>query len=90
VAEAEADLDDIAPGWRKHSRLRTICFDREYPGNHTWTGLGVDVETPVPNLFLVGDGCESKKGYAGGSGAAESAQRAAVIIAERFPARVQQ
>ena len=85
VAEAEADLDDIAPGWREHSRLRTICFDREYPGNHTWTGLGVDVETPVPNLFLVGDGCESHKGYAGGSAAAESAQRAAAIIEERFP-----
>jgi hypothetical protein len=35
---------------------------------------------------MVGDGCESEKGYAGGSGAAESAQRAAAIIEERFPA----
>jgi phytoene dehydrogenase-like protein/NAD-dependent dihydropyrimidine dehydrogenase PreA subunit len=85
VAEAEQDLDEISPGWREHSRLRTICFDREYPGNHTWTGLGVDVETPIANLFLVGDGCESPKGYAGGSGAAESAQRAVGVIEERFP-----
>ena len=84
VAEAEADLDDITPGWREHRRLRTICFDREYPGNHTWTGLGVEVETPVSNLFIVGDGCESKKGYAGGSAAAESAQLATAIIEERF------
>lgn len=88
VAEAEADLDEISPGWREHSRLRTICFNREYPGNHTWTGMGVDVATPIPNLFLVGDGCESPKGYAGGSGAAESAQRAVALIEERFPAAV--
>jgi hypothetical protein len=50
--------------------------------------MGVDVTTPISNLFLVGDGCESPKGYAGGSGAAESAQRAVGVIEERFPAAV--
>ncbi len=85
VREAEEDLDEIFPDWRVQAELKVICFATEYPGNHTWTGLGVGVETPVPNLILVGDGCESLKGYAGGTAAAESGQRAAALVAERFP-----
>jgi phytoene dehydrogenase-like protein/NAD-dependent dihydropyrimidine dehydrogenase PreA subunit len=84
IQETEKDLDDIFPGWREHAELKAICFSPEYPGNHTWTGLGVDVETPFPNLFLVGDGCHSPKGYAGGTAAAESGQRVADLISERF------
>jgi phytoene dehydrogenase-like protein len=84
IQETEKDLDEIFPGWREHAELKAICFSPEYPGNHTWTGLGVDVETPFPNLFLVGDGCHSPKGYAGGTAAAESGQRVADLISERF------
>lgn len=83
VQETESDLDDIFPGWREQAELKVICFSPDYPGNHTWTGLGVDVETPFPNLFLVGDGCHSPKGYAGGTAAAESGQRVANLISER-------
>jgi phytoene dehydrogenase-like protein/NAD-dependent dihydropyrimidine dehydrogenase PreA subunit len=83
--EAAADLDDIFPGWREHAEMNVICLQGEYPGNQTWTGMGVSTETPIPNLFMVGDGCESNLGNAGGTAAAESAQRAAALIRERFP-----
>ncbi len=85
IEEATADLDDIFPDWRQHAEMRVICLQGEYPGNQTWTGMGVAAETPVHNLFMVGDGCESSLGNAGGTAAAESAQRAAALIEERFP-----
>jgi phytoene dehydrogenase-like protein/NAD-dependent dihydropyrimidine dehydrogenase PreA subunit len=85
VQEVTQDLDDMCPGWREYAQVKLVSSDNEWPGNHTWTGTGATVETPIPNLFLVGDGCKSRKGYAGGTAAAESAQWVADLVQERFP-----
>ena len=82
--EAAQDLDEMSPGWREHTEMKALCLSGEFPGLHAWPGSGVSVETPIANLFLVGDGCESK-GYAGGAAAAASAQRAAAMVRERLP-----
>lgn len=84
VEEVAQDLDDMSPGWRQHAEMKSVCLDGEFPGLHAWPGLGTSVETPISNLFLVGDGCEIR-GYAGGAAAAASAERAAALVQERFP-----
>ncbi len=86
VDETALDLDDMSPGWRDHGEMKAICLSGEYPGLHAWPGQGVSTETPIANLLLVGDGCESK-GYAGGAAAAASAQRAAAVAQERLAAK---
>ena len=83
IEEVGQDLDDMSPGWRDHAELKALTLGGEYPGLHAWPGSGVDVETPISNLLLVGDGCESK-GYAGGAAAAASAQRAVAVAQERL------
>ncbi len=85
VQETAQDLDDIFPGWRQHGELKIGFLDEEWPGSRAWAGQGATVETPIPNLFLVGDGCLSRKGYFGATGAAESAQWTAELVQERFP-----
>jgi phytoene dehydrogenase-like protein len=86
IEEIRQDLDEMSPGWRDHAEMRVITLQSEYPGLRAWPGKGTSVDTPVPNVFLVGDGCESR-GFAGGAAAASSAQRAADLIVERFPLR---
>jgi phytoene dehydrogenase-like protein/NAD-dependent dihydropyrimidine dehydrogenase PreA subunit len=84
VDEVARDLDDMSPGWRDYAEMKVLCLGSEFPGLHAWPGQGVSTETPISNLFLVGDGCESR-GYAGGGAAAASAQRAAALVQERIP-----
>jgi len=79
------DLDEILPGWRQHGRLgATICMQDEYPFARSWAGCEVPVETPIPNLFNVGDGVRAL-GWSGLPSCAETAQRAVALIEERFP-----
>lgn len=86
IEEIKLDLDDMCPGWRQHAEMHVVTLQGEYPGLRAWPGKGASVETPIPNLFLVGDGCQGL-GYAGGAAAASSAQRAVVLISERLPLR---
>ena len=86
IDEVALDLDEMSSGWRKHAELKALCMGTEFPGLHAWPGQGVSIETPISNLLLVGDGCESR-GYAGGAAAAASAQRAAGMVQELLPAR---
>lgn len=86
IDEIKQDLDDMCPDWREDTEMRVITLQSEYPGLRAWPGKGASVETPIPNVFLVGDGCQSV-GYAGGAAAASSAQRAVALISERFPPR---
>lgn len=83
IEEIKLDLDDMCPGWRDDAEMRVITLQSEYPGLRAWPGKGASVETPIPNVFLVGDGVQSV-GYAGGAAAASSAQRAVAVIDERF------
>jgi len=86
IEEIKLDLDDMCPGWREDAEMRVITLQSEYPGLRAWPGKGASVETPISNLFLVGDGVQSV-GYAGGAAAASSAQRAVAAIDERFSPR---
>jgi phytoene dehydrogenase-like protein/NAD-dependent dihydropyrimidine dehydrogenase PreA subunit len=86
IEEIKLDLDDMCPGWRNDAEMRVITLQSEYPGLRAWPGKGASVETPISNLFLVGDGVQSV-GYAGGAAAASSAQRAVRVIDERFSPR---
>jgi phytoene dehydrogenase-like protein/NAD-dependent dihydropyrimidine dehydrogenase PreA subunit len=86
IEEIKADLDDMCPGWREDAEMHIVTLQSEYPGLRAWPGKGVSVDTPIANLFLVGDGCQAL-GYAGGAAAASSAQRAADLICERLPLR---
>jgi phytoene desaturase len=86
IDEIREDLDDMCPDWREQAEMRVITLQSEYPGLRAWPGKGASVETPIPNVFLVGDGCQSQ-GYAGGAAAASSAQRAVALIGERSPPR---
>ncbi|MCH8160373.1 MAG: 4Fe-4S binding protein [Chloroflexi bacterium] len=83
VDEALLDMDDMTPGWREGTRVQALCMGTEFPGLHAWPGAGVDIDTPIANLLLVGDGVESR-GYAGGAAAAASALRAADVAQERL------
>jgi phytoene dehydrogenase-like protein len=83
IDEIKLDLDDMCPDWREQAEMRVITLQGEYPGLRAWPGRGASVETPIPNVFLAGDGCQSR-GYAGGAAAASSAQRAVSLISERF------
>jgi phytoene dehydrogenase-like protein/NAD-dependent dihydropyrimidine dehydrogenase PreA subunit len=84
IEEIKLDLDEMCPGWRDAAEMRVITLQTEYPGLRAWPGKGTSVETPLPNLFLVGDGVQSV-GYAGGAAAASSAERAVKLISERLP-----
>jgi hypothetical protein len=86
IEEIKLDLDDMSPGWQDRGEMRVITLQSEYPGLRAWPGKGASVETSIPNVFLVGDGCQSQ-GYAGGAAAASSAQRAVSAITSRFSPR---
>ena len=45
----------------------------------TWLGYGLPLETPVTNLYNVGDGCIAP-GLMGSTGSVESGYRAASVI----------
>ena len=57
--------------------------DHEWPELRTWNGYGMPIETPIPNLYNVGDGCIAT-GLSGSSGAAETGYRAADTITKRI------
>jgi phytoene dehydrogenase-like protein len=52
------DLKDVLPGfedWAELLRTDTRNIDDEWPVYHSWAGYDLAHETPVPNLFNVGD-----------------------------------
>ena len=52
------DLSDVLPGfedWAELLRTDTRNIDDEWPVYHSWAGYDLPHETPIPNLFNVGD-----------------------------------
>lgn len=52
------DLKDVLPGfedWAELLRTDTRNIDDEWPVYHSWAGYDLPHETPIPNLFNVGD-----------------------------------
>ena len=74
------ELEDNFPGvMEKAQFLVKARHSGQSPGMHRWAGFMMPVETPVQNLFNVGDGATSP-GTIGTEGAASSARRAVELI----------
>jgi phytoene dehydrogenase-like protein len=80
------DLKDQFPLFEKHGRV--IKFDSrniddELPEMRTRVGIVIPVETPVKNLYNVGDGCPIM-GYTGSNASAETALRVAGMVRKQY------
>jgi phytoene dehydrogenase-like protein len=80
------DLKEQFPLFEKHGRV--IKFDSrnvddELPEMRTRVGIVIAVETPVKDLYNVGDGCPIM-GYTGSNAAAETAVRVAGIVRKQY------
>jgi phytoene desaturase len=74
------ELEDNFPGViEKAQFLVKARHSGQSPGMHRWAGFMMPVETPVQNLFNVGDGATSP-GTIGTEGAASSARKAVELI----------
>jgi phytoene dehydrogenase-like protein len=74
------ELEDNFPGVVEKARfLVKARHSGQSPGMHRWVGFMMPVETPVQNLFNVGDGATSP-GTIGTEGAASSAK----VVVERI------
>ncbi len=83
------DLKEQFPLFEKHGRVLKMAhkgIDDELPGERTGVDRMMTVETPLSNVYNVGDAvCSS--GLVGTLGSAESGKRVAEIIRKRFKAR---
>lgn len=82
IQQCILDIKEQFPDFEKHGRILKIDprnIDHEWPEERTWNGYDMPVETPIKNLFNVGDACKNV-GLAGTSGAAESGVRAADMV----------
>ena len=78
----KCDLKELFPDFEKHGHILQIklCGDKnEWPEGRTWLGYGLPLETPISNLFNVGDGCIAP-GLIGTTGSVESGYRVVSII----------
>ena len=76
------DIKEQFPLFEKHGRILTTVskdIDDELPEMHTRVGLGMPTETPIKNLYNVGDGC-GPYGYSGSNLATGSAKPVAETI----------
>ena len=83
--QIKLDLQEQIPRFEKHGRILQLWskdIDDPLPETRTRVGLGMPPETPVKNLYNVGDAIITM-GIAGSTGAAESAKRAADMIKKK-------
>jgi len=76
------DLKEQFPLFEKHGRILQMDphdIDHEFPAVTAWPGFGMPVETPVKNLYTVGDPI-LPVGLVGTTGAVDSARRAVEAI----------
>ena len=80
-----ADLHEQLPGFDQARILSTVVTRDDWPPQRAVAGFDLPPDTPVPNLWNVGDGV---KEYANGgtTACAETAQLVARQVAERYPA----
>jgi len=80
--QIKRDIKEFFPDFEKHGRIlkmRACGIINEWPEGRTWLGYGMPLETPIPNLFNVGDSCIAP-GLIGTPGSVESGYRVADII----------
>jgi phytoene desaturase len=90
AAETEllmADLHDEFPGFEQARILSTVVTRDDWPPQRAVAGFDLPHDTPIANLWNVGDGV---KEYANGgtTACAETAKLVADKVAERFPVAV--
>ena len=82
IQQVKRDLRDFFPNFEKHGRIlkmRACGIINDWPEGRTWLGYGMPLETPIPNLFNVGDSCVAP-GLIGTPGSVESGYRVAEIV----------
>lgn len=80
------DLEEQIPRFKEHGRILQMWpkdIDDEFPEVRTRTGLGMEPETSVKNLYNVGDAILTM-GIAGSTAAAESGKRVADAIKKKI------
>ena len=76
------DLKEQFPLFEKHGRILKFDFrdvDHDLPEMRARCGEGMPYETPVKNLYNVGDGCKTY-GYSGSNLASASAIKVVELI----------
>jgi phytoene dehydrogenase-like protein len=83
----EEDLHTAFPLFKEHGRvLKWVVkdIDDDLPCMRTPPGYDMPVETPIPNLFNVGDGVKDP-GWTGSPACAKNAWKVVDIVRNRFP-----
>lgn len=87
LRQTTLDLKEQLPGFEKHGRILKLearDIDREDTATTAW--FGMPIETPVKNLYNVGDSM-LPLGIVGATGAIDSGRRAAEIVRKAFKPR---
>jgi phytoene desaturase len=82
MQQVKSDLREFFPDFEKHGhilKMRACGIINEWPEGRTWLGYGMPLETPIPNLFNVGDSCIAP-GLIGTPGSVESGYRVVDIV----------
>jgi phytoene dehydrogenase-like protein len=82
IQQVKRDLRAFFPDFENHGRIlkmRACDIINDWPEGRTWLGYGMPLETPIPNLFNVGDSCVAP-GLIGTPGSVESGYRVAKIV----------
>ena len=82
IRQITLDLEEQIPKFKEHGRILQMWpkdVDDDFPEVRTRTGLGMEPETSIKNLYNVGDAILTT-GIAGSTGAAESSKRASDAI----------
>lgn len=84
-----ADLKDYFPGFDESMIVAIDVTAHEWPAQRAITGFDLPIETPVANLWNVGDGVK-EFGDAGTAACTRTANRAVKQVIESFPIKVKQ
>ena len=82
MQQVKSDIREFFPDFEKHGRIlkmRACGIINEWPEGRTWLGYGMPLETPISNLFNVGDSCIAP-GLIGTPGSVESGYRVVDIV----------
>jgi hypothetical protein len=90
IRQVTLDLHEQIPNFEKRGRVLKMItkdIDDDLPEARIRIGPGVPAETPVKNLFNVGDAVVVTMGIGGTTGAVEGAKRLAEIVMKRISPR---
>ncbi|MBC7253395.1 MAG: hypothetical protein H5T72_05440 [Actinobacteria bacterium] len=80
--QCRRDLEEHFPGIREHGeilRMEPHDVDSDFPGARAWPGFDMPPETPIRNLYNVGEGVRAP-GWSGTNKTAQTAMEVADIV----------